>query len=107
MGNKFISSSAPHERNPMQTNDAVIVVGQGEIGRPLLKILSQRYECIGVDVEPVDIGQPCSVLHICYPYQIEDFFATTVRYVEKYDPSLSIMNSRVPQGTSRPAQYRV
>jgi len=48
----------------MTMNGPVVVVGQGEIGRPLLEILSRSYECIGVDIEPVDAGSPCSVLHI-------------------------------------------
>jgi UDP-N-acetyl-D-mannosaminuronate dehydrogenase len=91
----------------MQTNDAVIVLGQGEIGRPLLRILGQTYGCIGVDIEPVDIGKPCSVLHICYPFQIEDFAGITVRYVEKFQPSLTIINSTVPPGTTRQIQARV
>lgn len=88
----------------MHTNDAVIVVGQGEIGRPLLSILSRSYECVGVDVEPVNIIRPCSVLHICYPYQIQDFVSTTVGYIEKYHPLLIIINSTVPPGTTRRVQ---
>jgi len=101
---KFFSLSVPYEGDLMQTNDAVIVLGQGEIGRPLLRILGQSYECIGVDIEPVDAGKPCSVLHICYPYQIEDFVSTTISYVEKYQPSLTIINSTVPPGTTRQIQ---
>lgn len=85
-------------------NDTVVVAGQGEIGRPLLKILSQAYECIGVDIEPVDLKGPCSVLHICYPYQIEDFVSAGISYVEKYQPSLTIINSTVPPGTTRQIQ---
>lgn len=88
-------------------NGPVVVVGQGEIGRPLLEILSRSYECIGVDIEPVDAGSPCSVLHICYPYQIEDFMSATVGYVEKYHPSFTIINSTVPPGTTRQIQARV
>src|SRR5260370_29988504 len=91
----------------MQTNDAVIILGQGEIGRPLLRILSQSYKCIGVDIGPLDAGRPCSVLHSCYPYQIEDFVRITVSYVEKYQPSLTIINSTVPPGTTRQIQTRV
>jgi UDP-N-acetyl-D-mannosaminuronate dehydrogenase len=91
----------------METTDVLIVLGQGEIGRPLLRILSRSYECIGVDIEPVDIERPCSVLHICYPYQIEDFVGTTVGYIEKYQPSLAIINSTVPLGTTRQVQASV
>lgn len=85
----------------------VVVLGQGEIGRPLCKILSQSYECVGVDVEPVDLPKHCSVIHICYPYHIEDFCGTTVSYVEKYRPSLVIINSTVPPGTTRQVQAHV
>src|SRR5215469_1027321 len=91
----------------MQTNDIVIVLGQGEIGRPLLEILSRSYECIGVDIKPMDIDRPCSVLHICYPYQIGDFAGTTVSYIEKYQPSLTIINSTAPPGTTRRVQAQV
>jgi len=104
LAKKFNNLSVPCEGDLMQTNGVVIVLGQGEIGRPLLKILSQSYECIGVDIEPVDIGRPCSVLHICYPYQIEDFVGATVAYIEKYQPSLTIVNSTVPPGTTRQIQ---
>jgi len=27
------------------------------------------YRCIGVDIEPVDVAEPCSAMHICYPYK--------------------------------------
>jgi UDP-N-acetyl-D-mannosaminuronate dehydrogenase len=107
LAKKFISLSVPYEGDLMQTNGAVIVLGQGEIGRPLREILSRSYECIGVDIEPVDVGRPCSVMHVCYPYQIKDFVSTTVSYVEKYQPSLTIINSTVPTGTTRQIQGRV
>jgi len=91
----------------MTMDDLVVVVGQGEIGRPLFELLSRSYKCVGVDLAPVDITGPCSVLHICYPYQIEDFQGTTVTYVKKYQPSLVIINSTVAPGTTRKIQARV
>jgi len=88
----------------MISKGLVVILGLGEIGRPLLKILSQSSECIGVDKEPVDISRPCSILHICYPYQIEDFVGATIAYIEKYQPALTIVNSTVPPGTTRQIQ---
>jgi UDP-N-acetyl-D-mannosaminuronate dehydrogenase len=79
----------------------------GEIGKPLARILARRYECIGVDLAPVDIDRPCSVLHICYPFQIGDFVSTTVRYIRKYKPAITIINSTVPPGTTRRIQIIV
>jgi UDP-N-acetyl-D-mannosaminuronate dehydrogenase len=78
----------------------VIVVGMGEIGKPLHAVLSRTYRCLGVDIEPVSVDLDCSVLHICYPYQIKDFVNTTVSYIEKYRPQMTIINSTVPPGTT-------
>src|SRR6266568_5801634 len=79
----------------------VIVVGLGEIGRPLLTILSRRFVCKGIDIEPVDIVEPCSVMHICFPYQIPDFVTTVSSYIRKYRPQLTIVHSTVVPGTTR------
>ncbi len=84
--------------------EIVVVAGMGEVGRPLLKILSRTYECAGIDVEPAQINRPCSVLHICYPFQIRDFVSTTVSYIKKYQPRLTIINSTVGVGTTRKVQ---
>jgi len=81
-----------------------VVVGLGEVGRPLLNILSKTFECVGVDVSPVDIEQPCSVLHVCYPYQIPGFVAATANYMDKYRPQLTLVHSTVAPGTSRELQ---
>jgi UDP-N-acetyl-D-mannosaminuronate dehydrogenase len=88
----------------MHDNAVVVVVGLGEVGKPLLSILRRAYDCIGVDVTPLDLGRRCSVLHICYPFQINDFVGTTFNYVSLYDPELVIINSTVAPNTSRELQ---
>ena len=87
--------------------EIVIVAGVGEVGRPLLRILSRTYECASIDVAPVQIERPCSVLHVCYPFQIRDFIGTTVAYIKKYQPSLTIIDSTLRVGTTRKVQERV
>ena len=89
------------------SEEIVIVAGLGEVGRPLLNILKGSYNCVGVDVAAVEIEPPCSVLHVCYPFQIKDFIGTTVAYIEKYRPRLTIINSTVSVGTTREVQKRV
>ena len=89
------------------SEEIVIVAGLGEVGQPLLNILERSYNCVGVDVTPVKVDYPCSVLHVCYPFQIKDFIGTTVAYIEKYRPSLTIINSTVSVGTTRGVQKRV
>jgi len=83
------------------SESVVIVVGQGEIGKPLRNILGRTYRCIGIDIEPVEVTEPCSAMHICYPYQVSDFVATTAAYIGKYKPQLTIINSTVVPGTTR------
>lgn len=89
------------------SKEIVIVAGLGEVGQPLLRLLNQAYECVGIDVVPVEIDRPCAVLHICYPFQIKDFVGTTVAYIHNYQPSLTIINSTVAIGTTRSVQQRV
>ncbi len=77
------------------------------MGKPLLQILGRTYECVGVDVAPVEITRPCSVLHVCYPFQLPDFVGTTVSYINKYKPGLTIINSTLGVGTTRKVHERV
>ena len=89
------------------SNKTVIVAGLGEIGRPLMEILARVYPCKGIDVAPIQIDEPCSVFHVCYPFQIPDFVGTTVAYVQKHRPELVIINSTLAVGTTRKIQQRV
>ena len=86
----------------MSMKTGALVVGLGEVGKPLLAILSKHYQTVGVDLIPPD--QPierADVMHICYPYQIKDFIDETCRYVELFKPSLTVINSTVAVGTTR------
>ena len=84
----------------MVSKPLVVIVGMGEVGRPLGRILGRKFECISVDLAQADIHDPCDVMHICYPYQIHDFVGTTVRYIRQYKPKLTIINSTVVPGTT-------
>jgi UDP-N-acetyl-D-mannosaminuronate dehydrogenase len=89
------------------SNEIVIVAGLGEVGNPLLQILSRSYDCKGVDIAPVQIDRPCAVLHVCYPFQLPDFVGTTASYIERYKPALTVINSTLAVGTTRKVQERV
>jgi UDP-N-acetyl-D-mannosaminuronate dehydrogenase len=82
------------------SDEVVLVVGLGEVGGPLFKILSRTYQCIGVDIDPVEISRTCSVLHLCIPYQIKDFTRTSCEYIAKYKPECTVVNSTVAPGTT-------
>jgi UDP-N-acetyl-D-mannosaminuronate dehydrogenase len=91
----------------VETKARVVVVGLGEVGKPLYALVSQYQETAGVDIEPVVIEAGVDVLHICYPFQVKDFVAETVRYIDRYKPSLTVINSTVAVGTTRAIEERV
>lgn len=85
----------------------VVVVGLGEVGRPIYQIVSKRYQTLGVDVAtPIEKAKHVSILHICYPFQIADFIGESARYIDLYRPALTIINSTVAVGTTRAVAER-
>jgi UDP-N-acetyl-D-mannosaminuronate dehydrogenase len=79
----------------------VVVAGLGEVGKPLLELLSGQYDVIGVDVSPPERIERADVLHICFPFQIEDFIGEAARYIDLFRPALTVINSTVAIGTTR------
>jgi UDP-N-acetyl-D-mannosaminuronate dehydrogenase len=79
----------------------VVVVGLGEIGKPLLQLISEYHVVIGVDISPPAPVDHVDVLHVCYPFQIKDFIGETARYIELFKPAVTIINSTVAVGTTR------
>lgn len=85
----------------MQKHSSVVVVGLGEIGKPLFELISKYHDAVGVDISPVKGTKRVDIMHVCYPYQISDFVGETARYIKLFRPSLTIINSTVPVGTTR------
>jgi len=80
----------------------VVVVGLGEVGAPLLELVSKHHSGMGIDISPPsDVPNEVDVLHICFPFQIHDFIGETARYIELFRPRLTIVNSTVAVGTTR------
>lgn len=86
----------------MKEKNKIVVVGLGEVGKPLFELISRYHDTVGVDISLPDehIKRP-AVLHICYPFEIKDFIGETVRYIELFEPALTIINSTVGVGTTR------
>ena len=89
----------------------VLVVGLGEIGRSLFELLkeSRKFEVYGWDVDRKkmqdiqqdDLPKKVDTLHICYRCSgQEEFVNTTLDYVRRFRPELTIINSTVPHGTT-------
>lgn len=94
----------PNSNSSPRPSAAVLVVGLGEIGRPLLGILREAHDAAGRDVEdrPFD---GVHVLHLCFPYST-DFVASAARYVSMYEPEVVIVNSTVIPGTTTEIQEK-
>lgn len=86
----------------MKAKMRVVVVGLGEVGKPLLEIVSEHHHATGVDITPPvePIGE-VDVLHVCYPFEMKDFVGETARYIDLFRPTLTIINSTVGVGTTR------
>ena len=79
----------------------VVIVGLGEVGKPLLEIMKGKYQTFGVDIDqPASVSQ-CDVMHICFPFQSDKFVRQVVEYIHQYRPALTVINSTVAPGTTR------
>ena len=85
----------------MKRKSKVVVVGLGEIGKPLFQLISEHHEVVGVDISPVGQVDQVDVMHVCYPFQIKNFIGETARYIEYFRPALTVINSTVSVGTTR------
>ena len=82
-------------------HSTVVIVGLGEVGKPLLEIMKSRYQTFGVDInQPASVSQ-CDVMHICFPFQNDKFVRQVVEYIHRYRPALTVINSTVAPGTTR------
>jgi UDP-N-acetyl-D-mannosaminuronate dehydrogenase len=91
----------------VKNQEKVVVVGLGEVGMPLLEILSKYHNAVGVDISPpAEQIKAVDVLHICLPFEINDFVGETTRYIGLFEPALTIINSTVAIGTTRAVAER-
>ena len=82
-------------------HSTVVIIGLGEVGKPLLEIMKSRYQTFGVDInQPASISR-CDVMHICFPCESGKFATQVVEYIRQYQPALTIINSTVAPGTTR------
>jgi UDP-N-acetyl-D-mannosaminuronate dehydrogenase len=80
----------------------VLVVGLGEVGKPLLEVLSKHYRTFGLDVQPsTEVPKDIDVLHVCYPFRIPDFVGETAKYIKRFKPRVTVLNTTVAVGTTR------
>ncbi len=93
------------ERESRLANQCVsIVIGLGEVGRPLLDVLARVHPMQGVDLDPVEAPQSVDMLHVCYPMEIPNFVSVTAEYARRYRPAVVVIHSTVSVGTTSTVQ---
>jgi UDP-N-acetyl-D-mannosaminuronate dehydrogenase len=86
----------------MNKGKKVVIVGLGEVGKPLMQLISEHHKVIGVDITPPEEDpRGADVLHLCFPFQVKDFVGEAARYIELVKPRLTVINSTVEVGTTR------
>jgi len=82
-------------------DQTVLIIGLGEVGKPLLEIMKSRYQTFGVDVNQLASVSQCDVMHICFPFKNDKFVGQVIGYIDQYRPALTVINSTVAPGTTR------
>lgn len=89
--------------------DTTVVVGLGEVGSPLLEVIQRAGRAaVGIDVDTTSYPERGSVgvMHICFPFEIDDFTGEVRRYIDLLAPQVTVINSTVAVGTTRTIQER-
>ena len=94
--------------------ERVLIVGLGEVGHSLYGLFkdSGKFDVYGVDINSETMkgieprGTPpvgnIDVMHVCYPCADQQQFAkTTLDYISKFKPKLTIIESTVNPGTTQ------
>jgi UDP-N-acetyl-D-mannosaminuronate dehydrogenase len=101
----------------MLPKESVLILGLGEVGRSLYDLFKEsgRFDVYGFDMdenkmrEVVGKAMPSAVIdvmHVCYRFtESNEFIKTTLDYIKKFKPKLTIVESTVaPQTTQKIAE---
>jgi UDP-N-acetyl-D-mannosaminuronate dehydrogenase len=93
--------------------ESILVVGLGEVGHALFELFREtgKFDVYGFDVNVEkmhrivgDKKPPSKVnfMHVCYPcFEQNEFVKTTLDYMKKFKPKLTIIESTIPPGTTQ------
>lgn len=85
-----------------------VVVGMGEVGKPLLSSISCSAMVSGIDMRPElcvksEFQETVEIMHVCFPYSVS-FTQETKRYCEEHKPKLIAIHSTVKPHTTEQLQ---
>ena len=96
----------------MQKN---VVAGLGEIGHPILKLISKESLTVGYDINEKLINQkqiskyedlPTRFLHVCIPFN-DNFIVNTISLYKKFKPEIIVIHSTISPGTTKKIQKKL
>jgi len=79
--------------------ETTLIIGAGQIGSSLLRVLRPYYDVHIKDKEKLNVSN-VQIMHICFPY-FNGFIKAVTDYQKEYNPDYTIIHSTVPIGTSR------
>jgi len=92
-----------------------VVAGLGEIGRPIMKLLSKKVLTVGYDINSKKFSKArlqkyndikTSLLHICIPYT-KRFIDDVLSLYRKFEPEIVIIHSTVQPNTTAKLQSKL
>ncbi|MEM1540900.1 MAG: GDP-mannose dehydrogenase [Candidatus Bathyarchaeia archaeon] len=101
------------------SRERVLIVGLGEVGRPLFELLKEsgKFDVYGYDLnegkmqgvqKAAALPDNFDVMHVCIPcHDRGEFVENVASYVERFKPKLVIINSTVAPGTTLDVYRRV
>lgn len=92
-----------------------IVIGLGEIGKPILQVLSKSFLTVGYDINPELMNKkqfldkkdiPNDFLHICIPFS-KNFVKTIEKLNNEFSPKSIVIHSTVSPYTTEQIQKKI
>jgi len=91
-----------------------VVAGLGEIGYPILKLISKKTNVVGYDTNPKLITHKSKIfeslqtrfLHVCIPFN-ENFAKNVTELNKKYRPQAIVIHSTISPGTTSKLQEKL
>ena len=92
-----------------------VVAGLGEIGNPILKLVSKESLTVGFDINQKLINTkqfskyenlPTRFLHICIPFN-DKFIDNTISLYKKFRPEIIVIHSTISPGTTKKIQSKL
>ena len=92
-----------------------VVAGLGEIGAPILKLISRHFLSVGYDVDASLMKTrqfsrlekvPVSFLHVCIPFD-KKFDSSIASLYKKFRPEIIVIHSTIPPYTTKRLQKKL